>query len=101
MPRSKPLTILLSNTADVGIQNIANYLASRFSATLALNYIDTLEAAFEMLARMPDVGVVYKGAIRKLIWKKYTLIFYKHDGLFIYITNVEDSRSNYSLKFLS
>jgi hypothetical protein len=53
--------ILLSNTSDIGIQNIANYLESRFSTTLSLNYKDALGVAFEMLARMPDVGVVYKG----------------------------------------
>lgn len=101
MPPSKPLKVLLSNTADVGIQSIARYLAIRFSDTLAIHYVNALESAFDMLANMPTLGMVFQGDVRRLIWKKYTLIFYKYDGNFLYITNVEDSRSNYLLKFLS
>jgi plasmid stabilization system protein ParE len=101
MPHSKPLTVTLSLTANLGIQNIAAYLANRFSAALAIKYIDSLESAFVALALMPEMGMVYRGAIRKFIWKKYTLIFYEYDADVLYITNIEDSRSNYSLKLLS
>lgn len=101
MPHPNQLKVTLSQTANLGIQNIAAYLANQFSNAHAVTYIDSLENAFVALAKMPQLGMVYRGRIRKFIWKKYTLIFYEYDTNVLYITNIEDSRSNYSLKLLS
>ena len=59
-----------------------------------------MDLAFDALASMPDLGTKYNGKLRKLGWKKNTLIFYYYDDINLYITNIEDSRSNYDLRIL-
>ncbi len=99
MPPSKPLKILLSNTADVGIQSIARYLAIRFSDTLAIHYVNALESAFDMLPTCLRLEWFFKelfedsfGKNIRLYSTNTTAIFFisqtwKIRGLIIYLSS--------------
>lgn len=100
MPRKQSLNVSLSDTAFFGLTKIADYVLSRFSLETKTKYIRSMDLAFDALASMPDLGTKYKGKLRKLVWEKNTLIFYYYDDINLYITNIEDSRSNYDLRIL-
>ena len=94
MKRSPFLIVIVTDQAWDGAIEIFNYLENRFSYNLADSYLDGLKSAFDILAAMPDLGVEFQGDVRKFVWKKYTLIFYRYDYNYLYIIDVVDSRSS-------
>lgn len=98
MSRKQYLDVYVSDKAKVGLANISNYLQERFSDSVKIKYLESIDLAFDALAAMPEMGVKYTNGVRKFVWKKHTLIFYKYDALALLITNIEDARSNYQLR---
>lgn len=94
------LILIITEHAWDGAVNISDYLENQFSKSLALDYLSSLKLAFNALAEFPDLGVHFQGNVRKLIWKKYTLIFYRYDDNYLYVLDVVDSRSSPLFNFL-
>jgi len=101
MHQNPNLIIIVSEHAWDGAVSISEYLENRFSKSLAIDYLKSLELAWNALASMPDLGVKFKGKVRKLIWKKYTHIFYRYDYNYLYILEIIDSRSVRTFNFFN
>lgn len=100
MPRNKFLTLIVTNTAVAGTEKIANYIEKKFSLSVSIDYLKGIKLAFDALVALPEIGVKYKGDVRKLVWRKHTIIFYRYDYNYLYILAVIDSRSSLAFKFL-
>jgi plasmid stabilization system protein ParE len=101
MSHNKGLLLIITENAFKGMAQIAHYLAQNFTVSISLDYLKSLEQIFDTLLDMPDLGSPYKGEVRKFIYKKYTLIFYRYDAQYLFVLDIIDSRSNPVLKLLT
>ena len=101
MSHNKGLLLIVTENAFKGMEQIAHYLAQNFTVSTSINYLNSLEQLFDTLLGMPNLGSPFKGEVRKFIYKKYTLIFYRYDAKYLFILEIVDTRSNPFLKLLS
>lgn len=87
--------IEISTTAREDLLNISNFLMDRFGMITASTYVSGVEDTFSILRKQPHIGVIYKGKVRRFIFKKKTVMFFTIDETTINIIRVFDTRQDW------
>lgn len=88
--------VKLSKRAEKKLDNLLNYLETKWSARVKNNFVNKLQKAIKQIQQHPygyPNSEIIKG-LHKHVITKQTTIYYKYDKMYIYIITVFDSRQN-------
>lgn len=88
--------VKLSKRAEKKLDNLFNYLETKWSARVKNNFVKKLQKAIKQIQQHP-YGFPKSEIIKDLhkhVITKQTTIYYKYDKKYIYIITVFDSRQN-------
>ena len=88
-------TIKVSETARKDLLEITVYLRDNFGMSKATEYMDGLKTIFALLQKSPQLGKIYKPTIRRLVFKKKTVLFFTPQKRTVYIIRVFDARKDW------
>lgn len=88
-------TIKVSETARKDLLEITVYLRDNFGMSTATEYMDGLKTIFALLQKSPQLGKIYKPTIRRLVFKKKTVLFFTLQKRTVYIIRVFDTRKDW------
>ncbi len=90
------LQVKLSKRAEKKLDNLFNYLETKWSERAKNNFVKKLQKAIKQIQQHPSgfpKSEIIKG-LHKLVITKQTTIYYKYDKKYIYIITVFDTRQN-------
>jgi len=86
--------IFWTKEAEEGLSEIENYLRQNFGNSRTQRFLIQLFQAIEHLAVLPKMYPVSqkRKGIRRMVFKKKTIVLYKEAGVTLYIASVFDHR---------
>jgi toxin ParE1/3/4 len=91
------MSFALSKEADADIRSIIEQGLDRFGVNQAMEYLDGLETAFQLLVDFPCVGSAREDFYKPYRFYPYKahLIFYRRRGGDIFITRIRHAREDW------